>query len=77
MSSAIENAIDANKDVNVIAVANGVDIEGVKGCAARVYALDGTMIDTMTLAEDFEHITLAQGMYIIVINNVSYKVVIM
>lgn len=75
ISSGVENIMNAN-NIKVKTVPGGVVIENADECLALVYALDGTAVYDSVLTDDHKYISLGKGLYVIVVNGTSYKVIV-
>ena len=75
-SSSIEDVLNSNNNIIVKGLANGVSIEDASGRTARIYALDGTTIYNKSLSDDYEYINLVKGVYVVVVDGSSYKVIV-
>lgn len=75
MSSGIDNILETNS-VKVTTVSNGLFIGNANGYLACIYALDGTTIFNSILTDENQFVNLAKGIYVVVINGISYKVVV-
>ena len=74
--SGIGSVIGESSDVKVSSTQEGVEIIGGNGSLSVVYALDGTTLYKKVLTEDYTMVNLAKGIYIVVVNGHSYKIVV-
>lgn len=75
-SSGIESIEKPNASVEIISTADAVTIKGAGGLEVRAYGLDGIMLYSGKVADNEITISLSKGVYIIVVDNMTYKVVV-
>lgn len=75
-TTGIESATE-NSAVTVSGVDGIITVDGADGEEIKVYAVSGSLVRTITNAAEHCRINVAKGAYIVVVNGVSYKTVVL